>query len=35
MPIRGSFQTGIWMFHCRVNDHITGGMTARYEVLEK
>jgi manganese oxidase len=26
---------GIWMFHCRVNDHITGGMTARYEVLEK
>jgi FtsP/CotA-like multicopper oxidase with cupredoxin domain len=26
---------GIWMFHCHVNDHITGGMTARYEVLEK
>jgi hypothetical protein len=20
------------MFHCHVNDHITGGMTARYEV---
>lgn len=26
---------GIWMFHCHVNDHITGGMTARYQVLEK
>jgi FtsP/CotA-like multicopper oxidase with cupredoxin domain len=26
---------GIWMFHCHVNDHITGGMTARYEVLAK
>jgi manganese oxidase len=26
---------GIWMFHCHVNDHITGGMTARYEVLQK
>ncbi len=23
---------GIWMFHCHVNDHITAGMTARYEV---
>jgi manganese oxidase len=26
---------GIWMFHCHVNDHITGGMTARYEVKSK
>jgi FtsP/CotA-like multicopper oxidase with cupredoxin domain len=26
---------GIWMFHCHVNDHITGGMTARYEVIAK
>jgi FtsP/CotA-like multicopper oxidase with cupredoxin domain len=23
---------GIWMFHCHVNDHITAGMTGRYEV---
>ncbi|MBI1201901.1 MAG: multicopper oxidase domain-containing protein [Rhodopseudomonas sp.] len=23
---------GIWMFHCHVNDHIVGGMTARYDV---
>ncbi len=26
---------GIWMFHCHVNDHITAGMTGRYEVLKK
>jgi FtsP/CotA-like multicopper oxidase with cupredoxin domain len=26
---------GIWMFHCHVNDHITAGMTARYEVTAK
>jgi FtsP/CotA-like multicopper oxidase with cupredoxin domain len=26
---------GIWMFHCHVNDHVTGGMTARYEVLAR
>ena len=24
---------GIWMFHCHVNDHLTAGMTARYQVL--
>lgn len=24
---------GIWLFHCHVNDHITAGMQARYEVL--
>lgn len=24
---------GIWMFHCHVNDHITAGMIARYEVI--
>jgi len=24
---------GIWMYHCHVNDHITAGMTGRYEVL--
>jgi manganese oxidase len=23
---------GIWMFHCKVNDHIKAGMTGRYEV---
>lgn len=23
---------GIWMFHCHVNDHISAGMTGRYEV---
>jgi hephaestin len=23
---------GIWMFHCHVNDHVTAGMTGRYEV---
>ena len=26
---------GIWMFHCHVNDHISAGMTARYEVTAK
>ncbi len=26
---------GIWMFHCHVNDHISGGMTGRYEVKPK
>jgi FtsP/CotA-like multicopper oxidase with cupredoxin domain len=26
---------GIWMFHCHVNDHISAGMTARYEVTPK
>lgn len=25
--------TGIWMYHCHVNDHIAAGMTGRYEVL--
>jgi len=24
---------GIWFYHCHVNDHITAGMLARYEVL--
>tara|TARA_R110000787_G_scaffold277159_1_gene386319 strand:- start:3117 stop:4220 length:1104 start_codon:yes stop_codon:yes gene_type:complete len=24
---------GIWMYHCHVNDHISAGMTGRYEVL--
>jgi manganese oxidase len=24
--------TGIWMMHCHVNDHITAGMSARYQV---
>jgi hephaestin len=24
---------GIWLFHCHVSDHMTGGMVARYEVL--
>lgn len=26
---------GIWMFHCHVDDHVSAGMTARYEVLPK
>ena len=26
---------GIWMFHCHVNDHISAGMTGRYEVMKK
>jgi FtsP/CotA-like multicopper oxidase with cupredoxin domain len=26
---------GIWMFHCHVNDHISAGMTGRYEVTPK
>jgi FtsP/CotA-like multicopper oxidase with cupredoxin domain len=26
---------GIWMFHCHVNDHISAGMTGRYEVTAK
>jgi len=26
---------GVWMFHCHVNDHISAGMTGRYEVLAK
>ncbi len=26
---------GIWMYHCHVNDHISAGMTGRYEVLAK
>ena len=25
---------GIWLFHCHVNDHITAGMIARYQVIE-
>jgi hephaestin len=25
---------GIWLFHCHVNDHITAGMIARYQVVE-
>jgi manganese oxidase len=24
---------GIWLFHCHVNDHLAGGMVARYQVL--
>jgi manganese oxidase len=24
---------GIWLFHCHVNDHITAGMLARYQVV--
>jgi manganese oxidase len=24
---------GIWLFHCHVNDHYSGGMVARYQVL--
>jgi FtsP/CotA-like multicopper oxidase with cupredoxin domain len=24
---------GTWLFHCHVNDHYTGGMVARYQVL--
>jgi len=27
--------TGIWMFHFYVNDHISAGMTGRYEVTAK
>jgi FtsP/CotA-like multicopper oxidase with cupredoxin domain len=26
---------GIWMFHCHVNDHISAGMTGRYQVTGK
>jgi len=26
---------GIWMFHCHVDDHISAGMTARYQVVEE
>lgn len=26
---------GLWMFHCHVDDHIKGGMTALYRVKEK
>ena len=26
---------GIWMFHCHVDDHISAGMTGRYEVTKK
>ncbi len=25
--------TGIWLFHCHVNDHITAGMLTRYKVI--
>ena len=25
---------GTWLFHCHVNDHITAGMIARYQVIE-
>lgn len=25
---------GMWLFHCHVTNHMTGGMMARYEVLE-
>ncbi len=25
---------GIWMFHCHVDDHLSAGMTGRYQVLE-
>jgi len=24
---------GVWLFHCHVNDHITAGMIARYQVV--
>jgi FtsP/CotA-like multicopper oxidase with cupredoxin domain len=24
---------GIWLYHCHVNDHITAGMLARFQVL--
>jgi FtsP/CotA-like multicopper oxidase with cupredoxin domain len=24
---------GIWLFHCHVNDHYSGGMVGRYQVL--
>jgi hephaestin len=24
--------TGIWLFHCHVNDHIAAGMATRYQV---
>jgi FtsP/CotA-like multicopper oxidase with cupredoxin domain len=24
---------GIWLLHCHVNDHYTGGMVGRYQVL--
>jgi manganese oxidase len=27
--------TGIWLFHCHVSDHMEGGMMARYQVLPK
>jgi hephaestin len=23
---------GVWLFHCHVADHITAGMSARYQV---
>jgi FtsP/CotA-like multicopper oxidase with cupredoxin domain len=26
---------GIRMFHCHVNDHISAGMTSRYNVTKK
>jgi len=26
---------GIWQFHCHVNDHISGGMIARYEIVSR
>ena len=25
---------GIWLFHCRLNDHIRAGMLTRYTVLK-
>lgn len=25
--------TGIWLLHCHVNDHITAGMITRYRVM--
>lgn len=27
--------TGIWLFHCHVSDHITAGMQTRYQVLPR
>jgi hephaestin len=24
---------GIWMYHCHVDEHMEGGMMARYQVL--
>jgi FtsP/CotA-like multicopper oxidase with cupredoxin domain len=26
-------QVGTWLFHCHVNEHLTGGMVALFQVL--